>query len=261
MKISEPIKITIITVCKNSEEFLREAITSVANQNYHPIEYIVIDGNSTDGTIGIIKENLSHISVWLSEEDGGMYDAINKGIKLATGNYILILNSDDVLAANDTIKNVVDEIKIERLDYYYGNMIKLRKGKLKRVKLFSVTYKELLLSTHSSFVPHPCFFIAAKLNKELAGYDIKYKYASDYDYILKALAFTHGGGKYIDIYVSKFRIHENSITASGKIDVERKKILMTHGYYKQPFLKRFFFYYTLWIYYKIINMAHFYKAC
>lgn len=254
------LKITIITVCKNSERFLAETIESVINQTYQNIEYIIIDGKSTDKTVNIIKQHASYIATWISEADDGMYDAINKGLKLASGDYILVLNSDDILASKDTIRNMVDRISNEKLDYYYGNMIKSKYGKNKKAKLFPVTFKQLLLSTHGTFAPHPCFFISAKFNEVLGGYNLEYKYASDYDYILRAMSVENSKGKYVDIYISKFRIHENSITASGKIDEERKKILLKHGYYQQFYLIRMFFYYTLWIYYKIINLGQGYKS-
>ena len=260
MKSSEILEISIITVCKNSEVYLNETIQSVVNQTYQNIQYIVIDGNSTDGTPGIIKENSKKIAIWLSEEDGGMYHAINKGLKLATGDYILVLNSDDVLATNDTIKNVVTKMSKEKLDYYYGNIIKSKNGRNKKVTLFNVTFKQLLMSAHGTFVPHPCFFVSASLNKKLGGYNLSYKYASDYDYILRALASTGSKGKHMEIEVTKFRIHDNSITASGKIDEERKAILLKQGYYQRSYLNRFFHYYVLWIYYKLINMAQNYNV-
>jgi len=255
-----PLKITIITVCKNSERFLAETINSVINQTYKNIEYIVIDGKSNDHTIDIIKSHSPHISFWISEEDNGMYDAINKGLKISTGDYILILNSDDLLASNNTISEVVVQINKERLDYYHGNMIKLKDGKFKKVKLYPTTFKQLLLSTHGTFVPHPCFLISKELNKILENYDLKYKYASDYDYILKTLFALNRRGKYIDIYISKFRIHDNSITATGKINEERQSILNKHGYSHYPLLIRRYFYYTLWLKYKIINISHSYEV-
>ena len=98
------LKISIITVCRNSEQYLNETIESVVQQTYPHIEYIVIDGNSTDNTINIIKKNEANIYKWISEPDNSMYDAINKGLKLATGDYLLILNSDDSLASNSIIE-------------------------------------------------------------------------------------------------------------------------------------------------------------
>lgn len=252
------VKVTVITVCRNSAQFLVETIESVVNQSYADIEYIIIDGASTDNTINIIKKYESHIHSWISEPDDGMYDAINKGLKMVTGDYILILNSDDVFAKTNTIEEVVNKINEERADYYYGNMIKSKDDEFKKVNLFPVKFKHLLLSTHSTFVPHPCFFISKKLNDILGGYNLKYRYASDYDYILRALS-SNRKGKYLDIYISKFRIHSTSITASGKINEERKKILEHHGYNRYPLIARIYFYYTLWIYYKIINVGHRYK--
>lgn len=259
MENPELLGITVITVCRNSEQFLQETIESVVTQTYNNIQYIIIDGNSTDGTLEIIKKYDQEIDTWLSEPDTGMYDAINKGLRLATGDYILILNSDDVLVSNNTIQEVANQIIAERLDYYYGNIIKSKDGKLKKVKLFGVDYQELLLSTHGTFVHHPCFFISKELNKILGGYDLKYRYASDYDYILRALSKSNRG-KYLDIYISKFRLHANTISASGKIEAERIKILLEHGYYEQPFFKRKFYYYVLWIYYKLINLGKRYKT-
>ncbi len=256
LKNAEGLKISIITVCKNSEQFLNETIGSIISQTYQDIQYIVIDGNSTDSTVDIIKKYADKISYWVSEEDGGMYDAINKGLKMATGDYILVLNSDDVLASDNIIQTIAEEIQKDRLDYYYGNIIKLKENTNKKVKLFPVSFRQLLFSTHGTFVPHPCFFISNKLNQLLGGYNLNFKYASDYDYILRVLNTKGAMGKYLDVYVTKFRIHNNSITASGKIDEERKKILLQHGYYQQPYLKRTFYYYLLWVYYKIINLKN-----
>ena len=255
----EHIKITIITVCKNSADFLDATIKSVTNQTYQNIQYIIIDGNSSDGTIDILRRHASKIEVWVSEDDNGMYDAINKGLKFATGDYVLILNSDDLLVNKSTIQNAVNLMGDNRPDYFYGNLVKIKNGKHKKVRLFPVTFKQLLLSTHGTFVPHPCLFISKKLNEQLKGYSLKYKYASDYDYILRALGTKGVKGKYIDTTISKFRIHENSITAGGKIEPERKIILEEHGYFEYCYFSRLFFYYTLWIYYKIINLANSYK--
>lgn len=253
------IKISIITVCRNSEVYLEATIQSVISQAYPGIEYIIIDGQSTDGTLQIIEKYKSKLAATISEPDNGMYDAINKGLQLATGDYIAILNSDDALANENTITEIVNEISKERLPYYYGNVLRWKQGRLKKIKLFPVTYKQLLLSTHCTFIHHPSFFIAAPLNKELEGYRSDYRYASDYDYILRALQQTGSKGKYVNQYTTKFRVHEGSITASGKLDSERKNILQEHGYYKFGAVTRFVSYYLLWIFYKLVNLPYFYK--
>lgn len=260
MEITEGLKISIITVCKNSEQFLNETINSVIQQSYKSIEYIIIDGKSTDSTTAIISRYAMHIHYWISEEDSGMYDALNKGLKKATGDYILVLNSDDLLAHDNIIEEMVKEMRMEQLDYYYGSIIKLKNGKYQKIRLFNVTYSQLLLSTHSTFVPHPSFFISRQLNEQLEGYDLNYKYASDYDYILRALNTNGVTGKYINMGITKFRLHRGSISSSGKIDKDRKRILLKHNYYKSAYIKRVFCYYSLWMYYKIINPCQKFKA-
>ncbi len=101
------------------------------------------------------------------------------------------------------------------------------------------------MSTHGTFTQHPCFFISSKLRKILGGYDLRYKYASDFDYILRALAVKNIKGKHLNTFISKFRIHGMSITASGKTDSERKEILRQHGYFQFSYVTRLYFYYTM----------------
>lgn len=253
------LKISIITVSKNSGKYLQETIESVLNQTHKNVEYLIIDGCSTDNSLEIIRNNENRLAYWISEPDLSMYHAINKGLERATGEYILILNSDDMLADPMVLERMVEQFKTDRLDYYYGNMIRVNRNLLKKVALFSVQYKVLLLSKHGTFVPHPCLFISNALNKRLNGYNIKYKYASDYDYILRALSTKGVSGKHIRTYVTKFRIHENSISSSGRIDSERRQILKEHGYGNYCIIVKMVYYYSSWLFYKFINIHHFYS--
>ena len=99
-------KITIITACYNAEQTIESTLLSVLNQTYDDIEYIVIDGNSKDGTVDIIKKYEKRISKWVSEPDKGLYDALNKGVRMATGEWIGILNCGDLFCSTDTINNM-----------------------------------------------------------------------------------------------------------------------------------------------------------
>lgn len=120
------IKISIITVCYNSKAYIEQTIKSVLAQTYENIEYIVIDGGSTDGTIDIINRYRKDITIFISEPDRNMYDAINKGMKWATGDYIAILNSDDFYLDNEVISVIADKLK-GLPSYYkglYGNLQK-----------------------------------------------------------------------------------------------------------------------------------------
>ena len=135
----------------------------------------------------------------------------------------------------------------------------MKGDRCKKVKLFNVNYQQLLYSTHGTFTPHPCFFISAALNEKIGGYNAVYCFASDYDYILRALSVPGVKGRYMNIYISRFRIHDASITASGKIEQDRQAILKQHRYTAKPYLLRLLFYYSLWMYYKIINAGHRYN--
>lgn len=115
-------KVTIITVTYNAQDCLEQTILSVINQTYSNIEFIIIDGGSNDDTINIIKKYESHINLWISEKDQGIYDAMNKGINLATGDWINFMNAGDIFASNNTIQQVFDNNYLE-YDYIYGDRI------------------------------------------------------------------------------------------------------------------------------------------
>ena len=115
-------KVSIITVTYNSGKYLEDCIESVVKQRYKNIEHIIVDGKSNDNTLAIIKKYESHISKWISETDKGMYDAINKGIVMATGDIIGILNSDDMLDTDDVISSIVKAFEEQQTDAVYGDL-------------------------------------------------------------------------------------------------------------------------------------------
>ncbi|MCY1133837.1 glycosyltransferase family 2 protein [Bacteroides fragilis] len=119
-KKSNPL-VTIITVCYNAETTIEKTILNVINQTYADIEYIIIDGGSNDGTIEIINKYANKISYWMSEPDRGIYDAMNKGIKLAKGDWVSFMNSGDSFYSLDTVEDVVQFIR-EEYDVIYGSV-------------------------------------------------------------------------------------------------------------------------------------------
>ncbi|MEO7292773.1 MAG: glycosyltransferase family 2 protein, partial [Ginsengibacter sp.] len=129
-------KVSIITVTYNSAKYVDDCINSIIRQNYKNIEYIIIDGNSTDGTLDIIKKHSDHIFKWVSQEDSGMYDALNKGIRLATGDIVGILNSDDVLASEDVISEIVNCFQQNHVDSLYGDLVYVDPFDLRKVLRF-----------------------------------------------------------------------------------------------------------------------------
>ncbi len=116
-------KVSLITVTLNSSKYLEGCIRSVINQRYPFIEHIIIDGGSTDDTLSIIRNYENYLSTWISEKDNGMYHAINKGMKMATGDIIGILNSDDLLASPDVISEIAHCFTTNNIDSIYGDLV------------------------------------------------------------------------------------------------------------------------------------------
>ncbi|WP_020584508.1 glycosyltransferase family 2 protein [Endozoicomonas elysicola] len=175
-------KISIVTVCYNNVSLIEQCVQSVVNQQYPYIEYIVVDGASTDGTLDIIKKYSDKISVLISEEDNGISDAINKGISNCTGDYVLFVNSDDWLQP-DVISKIFEN-SVYYDDLLYGDM-QYWKGDNKDY-LFKPDHKNLI--KEMTINGGASFFKLTTL-KELGGFDFSYSYAMDYEISLRF--YTH----------------------------------------------------------------------
>lgn len=180
--------VTIITPTFNSSKYLEDCILSVASQDYMHIEHIVVDGKSTDGTLAILEKHKNHISKSISETDRGMYDAINKGMEMAEGDIIGILNSDDVLAGTDVISTIVKAFQQNNTDTLYGDLeyvdpddlnkiYRVWKGKPFRRKLFKYGWMPA----------HPTFYIRRSLVAKYGGYQNHYYTAADYEFMSRYL--------------------------------------------------------------------------
>jgi glycosyltransferase involved in cell wall biosynthesis len=178
-KLSKPL-LSIITVVLNGEEHLEKTIKSVLKQK-KIFEYILIDGSSKDSSLKIIKKYSNKISYWLSEKDDGLYDAFNKGMKLAQGQYIGIINSDDVYTANafDIIHKYIT--KNPKADFIFGS-VKKHWGILYGYKPKKIKFSWGFYSSHSTG-----FYIKKDSAKKVGLYNIKYKYHADYDYFYRMI--------------------------------------------------------------------------
>ncbi len=179
-----PIKVSIITVCKNSDKVLERAIKSVINQDYDFIEYIVVDGKSTDCTVEIIQKYENYISSWVSESDDGIYDAMNKGLKLATGDVVAFLNSDDYYYNTSVIRKIVRAFESSHASIVYGDIIHSFNRGLSKVESF----KNIPLENTQicMAVPHPALFVKKELYTKIGNFDDSYRIASDYDWTYRA---------------------------------------------------------------------------
>lgn len=195
-------KLSIITINRNNAEGLRKTIESVIPQTFTDYEYIIIDGASTDGSVDIIKQYADTITYWVSEQDKGIYNAMNKGILNASGEYLLFLNSGDWLVDNSILTNIF--ISNANVDILYGNVllpydenrIDIRKG-CNRDRL---TLKDFIFDT----ICHQAAFIRRDLFKSNGLYDERYKMSSDILFFAKAIIIGRATYKYVDISVSYF---------------------------------------------------------
>ena len=183
IKKNEPQKplITVITAVFNSENHLEECLTSLHNQNYDNIEHIIIDGGSTDSSLSIIKRHETKIDYWVSEKDKGIYDAFNKGMKYARGDYLGFLNSDDVYT-DKCFNYLLNYIKkFPDADFFFG-AVKKHWGVLYGYKPYKIHWSWGFYSSHSTG-----FFIKKKSAEKVGEYNLKYKYSADYDYFYRMI--------------------------------------------------------------------------
>ncbi|PCI99608.1 MAG: glycosyl transferase [Flavobacteriales bacterium] len=180
------LKVSIITVCYNSSETIEATIKSVVSQTHNNIEYIIVDGKSTDNTLEIIENYKNNISKIISEKDNGLYDAINKGIELATGEIIAILNSDDLYEDNNVIENIVDLFEKEKLEACYADLVYVDRIDTEKVTRTwkSGSYKDGMFF-NGWMPPHPTFFVKKEIYNKYGSFNLELKSAADYEIMLR----------------------------------------------------------------------------
>ena len=170
--------ITIVTVCYNAHENIEKTIKSIVNQTYKHIEYIIIDGGSKDGTLDIIKKYSQHISLCISEPDNGIFDAMNKGLLRATGDYIIYINAGDFLYKTTTIEECVKQLTMFPLtDVLYGSTL------FSSQKKYKLTHPKPFFLSRSSLKPmgicHQSLLVSTTIAKKYM-FDLQYAYSADY---------------------------------------------------------------------------------
>ena len=201
------LKISIITVSFNSQSTIRQTIDSVFSQDYQNKEHILIDGKSKDWTLEIVEFCKEKLDYFISEDDDGIYDAMNKGIKVATGDIIGILNSDDFYPDNNVISKVAEVFNKTKCDCLYGDLVYVKSTFARKVVRYwkSGNYTKKRIK-QGWMLPHPTFFVRKKIYEKYGLYDTKLKSAADYEMILRLLYIRKLKVEYIPQIMVKMRL-------------------------------------------------------
>ncbi len=179
-------KISVITITYNSAATLEQTINSVLDQNYKDVEYIIVDGGSTDNTLQIIKKYKNSISKFISEKDSGLYDALNKGLALATGDVIGILHSDDFYIDNTILGKYANTFIKNNSEAVYSDLFYVNKDNTNKVirKWKSGNYKSSSF-LHGWMPPHPTFFVKRSVYEKYGKFNLDFKHSADYELMLR----------------------------------------------------------------------------
>lgn len=221
-------KITVVTVCYNAVNEILRTIESVVSQTYENMEYIIIDGGSTDGTVDIIKQYQGKLAYWCSEPDKGIYDAMNKGILAANGEWLLFMNAGDEFDRPDVLERMVLEL---------GDGIRILRGNIKRiyhfatVKSLGVTVQEpgIMDMLYGTFHHQACL-IQKSLFSEFGLYSTDFSLCSDWKFCFDCVILHHVKTRYVDIDVAKFKMDGASSSNGLKyIEEQRKYLYSVYG--------------------------------
>ncbi len=226
-------KVSIITITYNSELTLRDTIDSVVSQTYNNIEYIIIDGGSKDNTLNIVKSYEGKIAKVISEKDNGLYDALNKGIQLATGDVIGLIHSDDFYNDPNVIQHIVDTFQLTKAEAVYADLYYVDKDDTTKIfrKWKSGYYK------HGMFLngwmpPHPTFFVKREVYQKHGGFNLQLKSAADYELMLRFIHKHQITLAYLPEFIIKMRVGgKSNVTLKNRIraNQEDRKAWVMNG--------------------------------
>lgn len=196
--VSKLLKISVITAVFNNCETIKQTLDSVLSQTYPEVEYIVIDGGSTDGTLKILDSYKSKLSFYISEPDSGIYDALNKGIHHSTGDIVGFLHADDLFEDSDVLDKIAKAFAISAVEAVYGDLVYVHNNNISKVVRYwkSCTFNEKFLQK-GWMPPHPTLYVKHSVYKRLGVFNTSYLIAADYDLVLRFF----GKGKLISFYV------------------------------------------------------------
>ncbi len=206
-------KISLITVCYNSSKTIEDTLNSVKSQTYSNIEYIVVDGGSKDNTNDIVSKYKDIVTCHISEPDDGLYDAMNKGVQIATGDVVGILNSDDVLANEFVIEKIVAGFSDVNLDAVYSDLVYVSENDLsKATRLYSSKMFSKRMIRFGIMIPHPTFYVKKACYMQLGLYKTDYRVAADFELLTR---FISQGIKIHRLPFISVKMREGGVSSSG----------------------------------------------
>jgi len=217
-------KVSIVTVCFNSEDTIETTIRSVLDQDYGNIEYIIVDGRSTDKTISIIEKYKSRIAKFISEKDEGIYFAINKGINQATGDVIGILHADDFYADEKIISQVVKEFSEKKSDSVYGDLEYVSRDNPQKIfRSWKAGPYDSKLFLKGWMPPHPAFFVKRKCYDQFGLFNTAFSISADYELMLRLLYKHKITSSYIHKVLVKMRTGgKSNVTIKNRIKANQE---------------------------------------
>ena len=217
------VRISIITATYNSAATISDTLRSVASQDYSEIEHIIVDGGSTDDTLSIVSQ-FPHVARVISEKDNGIYDAMNKGLRVCTGEIIGLLNSDDFYVSTTVIRQVVEKLITDQTDSLYGDLVYVHPEETRKVKRTWIAGKfHPRKFLYGWMPPHPTFFVRRKIYEVLGEFNTNLKSAADYELMLRFLYKSKISVSYLPHVLVKMRAGGMSnATLSNRIKANRE---------------------------------------
>jgi len=235
------LKVSIVTICYNAENTILKTVKSVLDQDYKNIEYIIIDGASTDKTVSILNAFANNEFKLLSEKDEGLYDAINKGISMCTGDLIGLLHSDDIYPKSNVISSIVSHFQADKSLDALSSSVEIYKSENlnKPYRIYKASRFKNWQFKIGIQPPHPGFFITKNAFEKVGYYRTQYKISGDFDWLLRAILLSNLNVKFIP-YTSVSML-DGGLSSSGwksriKMNNEDLKILKSHGIYSNKIL-------------------------
>lgn len=236
-------KFSVITVCFNSQDTIAETIESVLSQEDCQLEYIVVDGNSTDDTNAVIEKYRDSIDVYISEPDSGIYDAMNKGLARASGDIVCILNSDDRYSSRYSLKYVLDEFsKDSELQLLFGDLNFLNFATSAVVRACRYERFKPWMLRYGWMPPHPASFVRRSVYKEFGPYKLDYQISSDYEMFVRWLMVHKARWKHIKSVLVDMRTggaSTSGLKSSYILNMEIIKACKSNGIYTNIFMIMF----------------------